>query len=148
MCCLGCVFFGKKLVGECGGKRGGAEKPDGSSGRFALIFRSATAAASASIFDASSLTLLKFRDMPELAPQSNIKPLSMLLMSPSSFSASGITPVSPLLTERRTLIAGPSVVMMSPSSVHVCRRSSTWSSASFEFMTRRSILRTSASSLA
>src|SRR4030065_2225530 len=79
-------------------------KPGGRSGEVALTFCSATVAASASIFAVSSFTLLKFMLVPQLSPASNIKPLSMLPISPSSFSASGNTPPMQVLTERRTPI--------------------------------------------
>ena len=123
-------------------------KPGGRSGKFALTFCSATVAASASILAVSSFTLLKFMLVPQLSPASNIKPLSMLPISPSSFSASGSTPPMQLLTERRTPIAGPKFATMSPNSVQVLSLSITWSSARLAFMTNLVILRTSASSVA
>ena len=76
--------------------------PGGKSGKFALTLCSATVAASERIFDASSLTFSKFSDIPLEVPASNIKPLSMLPISPSSPSASGSTPPMPLLTLRST----------------------------------------------
>lgn len=120
--------------------------PGGRSGKFALTRCSATVAASARIFEASSLTLSKFKDMPLEVPASNIKPLSMLPMSPSSPSASGRTPPKPELTLRRTPMQGPSVETTSPSSDTVFMRSETWSSARRAFMTSLLILRISASS--
>ena len=125
-----------------------AGKPGGKSGKFSFTFCSATVAASASIFAVSSFTLLKFMLDPLLSPASNIKPLSMLPISPSSFSASGSTPPMQLLTERRTPIAGPRFATMSPNSVQVLILSMTWSSARVAFMISFVILRTSASSVA
>ncbi len=122
--------------------------PGGKSGKFELTLCSATTAASSRIFAASSFTELKLSDMPLLVPASNIKPLSMLPMSPSSFSASGKTPHNPPLTLRSTPTHGPSAETTSPSSVTVFMRSDTWSSASLAFMTSFDILRISASSLA
>src|SRR3990170_2984759 len=123
-------------------------KPDGRSGKFALTFCSATVAASASILAVSSFTLLKFMVDPQLSPESTIKPLSMLPISPSSFSASGSTPPMQVLTDRRTPIAGPRVATMSPNSVQVLSLSMTWSSARLAFMVSFVILRTSANSVA
>ena len=125
-----------------------AGSPAGRSGKLALTFCSAITAASFRIFAASSLTLLKFMVDPLLSPASNINPLSMLPISPSSFSASGTTPVKQLLTERKTPIAGPRLATRSPNSVQVLILSATWSSARRAFMTSFAILRTSASSLA
>jgi len=105
-------------------------------------------AASFSILDASSFTLSKLRVIPEPEPASNINPLSMLPISPSSFSASGKTPHIPTLTLRSTPIAGPNVFTMSPNSVTVFILRETWSNASLAFIVNFAIFRTSASSLA
>ena len=101
--------------------------PGGRSGKFALTLCSATVAASDRIFDASSFTVSKFSDIPPLVPASNIKPLSMLPMSPSSPSASGKTPPNPELTLRSTPTHGPNAATTSPSSDTVRILSATWS---------------------
>jgi len=113
-----------------------------------LIFCSATVAASVRIFCASSFTASKLSVIPEPCPASIMIPLSMLPISPSSFSASGNTLTNPALTERRTPTAGPSVDTTSPSSDTVRNLNTICSRASLAFMIRRSILRTSASSFA
>ena len=122
--------------------------PGGRSGKFEFTLCSATVAASFRILLASSLTLSKLSDPPELVPASNIKPLSMLPISPSSFSASGNTPHIPTLTLRSTPMHGPRVETRSPNSVTVLILSVTWSSARRAFMISFAILRTSASSVA
>jgi len=122
--------------------------PGGSSGNFSLILCSATVEASVRILAASSLTVSKLRVIPEPCPASIIIPLSMLPISPSSFSASGKTLTSPARTERRTPTAGPSVDTTSPSSDTVRNLNTICSRASRAFIINLSILRISASSLA
>jgi len=122
--------------------------PGGRSGNLSLIFCSATVAASVRILLASSLTVSKLRVIPEPWPASIMMPLSMLPISPSSFSASGKTLTSPALTDRSTPTAGPRVETTSPSSDTVRNLNVICSRASLAFMMRRDILRTSASSLA
>jgi len=113
-----------------------------------FIFCSATVAASARIFDASSFTVSKFNVIPLPWPASIMIPLSMLPISPSSLSASGNTLVKPARTERRTPTAGPSVDTTSPSSDTVRNLKVICSRASLAFMISFDIFLTSASSLA
>jgi len=122
--------------------------PGGSSGNLSLIRCSATVEASVRILVASSFTVSKLSVIPEPWPASIIMPLSMLPISPSSFSASGKTLTSPALTERRTPTAGPNVETTSPSSDTVRNLNTIDSRASLAFMISLSILRISASSLA
>lgn len=122
--------------------------PGGRSGKFALIFCSATMAASESIFVASSLTELKLSDIPLPCPASSITPLSMSPISLSSFSAAGRIPPIPEFTLRSTPMHGPSMDTTSPSSVTVFILRFIWSRASLAFMIILDILRISASSVA
>lgn len=120
----------------------------GRSGNLSLIFCSATVAASVRIFEASSLTVSKLSVMPLPWPASIMIPLSMLPISPSSFSASGNTLTNPDRTDRSTPTAGPSVETTSPSSDTVLNLNVICSRASFAFMMSLLIFLTSASSFA